>query len=288
LLKLKGDAGLRDLPVIIVSGMDLGGGIARCLEAGADDYLTKPFNPVQLRARIAACLDKKRLRDQERALLVRLQQEQARSEKLLLSILPAPIAERLKHGESSIVDVLEDATVLFADLVGFTELAAALPASETVRLLDEIFCGFDRLADKHGIEKIKTIGDAWMAASGVPQPRADHGEAAAELALEMQAFFAEFASRTRHPIRLRIGLHAGPVVAGVIGRNRFSYDLWGDTVNTASRMESHGVPGRIQVAATFAARLAGRYLFESRGAIPIKGLGSMNTAFLTGRAAAPS
>ncbi|HAB16567.1 MAG TPA: adenylate/guanylate cyclase domain-containing response regulator [Verrucomicrobiales bacterium] len=283
LLKLKSDSVLCDIPVIIISGFDLGGGIARCIEAGADDYLTKPFNPVLLRARIAACLDKKRLLDQERALAIQVQEEQARSEKLLLSILPAPVADRLKQGESSIVDALDEATVLFADLAGFTQLAATLSASETVRLLDDMFSGFDRLADLHGIEKIKTIGDAWMAASGVPRPRPDHVEAAAQLALEMLEFIEGVASRTKHSIRLRIGLHTGPVVAGVIGRHRFSYDLWGDTVNTASRMESHGIPGKIQVTTAVADRLQGRYSFEPRGPIPIKGLGSLPTLFLTGR-----
>lgn len=285
LLKLKGDPATADIPVIIISGFDLGSGIARCIEAGADDYLTKPFNPVLLRARIAACLDKKRLLDQERALALQVQEERERSEKLLLSILPGPIAERLKQGENTIVDALEDATVLFADLAGFTQLAAQLPASETVQLLDEIFGGFDRLAAQNGIEKIKTIGDAWMAASGVPRPRPDHVEAAAELSLGMLEFITGFAASTHHPIRLRIGLHSGPVVAGVIGRHRFIYDLWGDTVNMASRMESHGVPGRIQVTSAFAERLTGRYQFEPRGPIPVKGLGSLNTLFLTGRLA---
>ncbi|MFO1459154.1 MAG: adenylate/guanylate cyclase domain-containing protein [Verrucomicrobiota bacterium] len=283
LLKLKGDAALCDIPVIIISGFDLGSGIARCIEAGADDYLTKPFNPVLLRARIAACLDKKRLLDQERALAIQVKEERARSDKLLLSILPAPIADRLKKGENTIVDALDEATVLFADLAGFTELAARLAASETVQLLDEIFGGFDRLAERHGIEKIKTIGDAWMAASGVPRPRADHVEAAAELSLGMLEFLNGFAATTHHAIRVRIGIHSGPVVAGVIGRNRFTYDLWGDTVNTASRMESHGIPGRIHVSSAVAERLKGKYEFESRGPIPVKGLGNLNTLFLNGR-----
>jgi len=287
LLRLKGDAALCDIPVIIVSGFDLGGGIARCIEAGADDYLTKPFNPTLLRARIAACLEKKRLLDQERALALQVQEERARSERLLLNILPGPIAERLKQGGGTLVDSLGEATVLFADLVGFTELAATLTASETVQLLDDVFTQFDRLGERHGIEKIKTIGDAWMAASGVPQPRADHVEAAADLAMDMLAAIQVLAQRTHPPLQLRIGLHTGPVVAGVIGRNRFSYDLWGDTVNTASRMESHGIPGRIHVTGAVEERLRGRYSFEPRGPMPIKGLGMLHTQFLTGRLANP-
>ena len=285
LIRLKGDPEVADIPVIIISGFDLGSGIARCIEAGADDYLTKPFNPALLRARIAACLEKKRLLDQERALAVQVGEEQARSERLLLNILPAPIAERLKRGGGTIVDALDEATVLFADLAGFTGLAATLPASDTVQLLDDIFTRFDRLADRHGIEKIKTIGDAWMAASGVPEPRPDHIEAAADLALEMLEVIGDLRERADPPLRLRIGLHAGPVVAGVIGRHRFSYDLWGDTVNTASRMESHGVPDRIHVTSAVAGRLAGKFEFEPRGAIPIKGMGILETHFLTGRRA---
>ncbi|MBN8249064.1 MAG: response regulator [Verrucomicrobia bacterium] len=285
LLRLKGDPALCDIPVIIVSGFDLGGGIARCIEAGADDYLTKPFNPTLLRARIAACLEKKRLLDQERALALQVQEERARSERLLLNILPGPIAERLKQGGGALVDALGEATVLFADLAGFTELAASLTASETVQLLDDVFTQFDALGERHGIEKIKTIGDAWMAASGVPSPRADHVDAAAALALDMLAAIEAMASKTPVPLRLRIGLHTGPVVAGVIGRHRFSYDLWGDTVNTASRMESHGVPGRIHVTGAIEERLRGRFTFEPRGPIPIKGLGMLHTQFLTGRQA---
>lgn len=283
LIQIKGDVALCDIPVVIISGLDLDNGIARCIEAGAEDYLTKPFNPVLLRARLNACLDRKRLRDQERRLAAGLQSEQQRSEKLLLNILPAAIAERLKNGETNLVDAAEDATVLFADLVGFTELAATLPAPATVQLLDEIFSTFDELADRHGVTKIKTIGDAWMAVSGVPEPREGQAQAAADLALDLTVFAAFFASRTNQSITLRIGMHCGPIVAGVIGRHRFSYDLWGDTVNTASRMESHGVPGRIHVTAALRERLAGTHSFEERGVVPVKGKGDMTTWFLTGR-----
>lgn len=283
LLRLKADAALRDLPVLIISGLDLENGIARCIEAGAEDYLTKPFNPILLRARLRSCLEKKRLRDHERTLAAGLLAEQQRSEQLLLNVLPATIAARLKLGETNLVDATEDATVLFADLVGFTELAATLPAPATVQLLDEIFCAFDELADRHRVTKIKTIGDAWMAVSGVPEVRADHATAAADLALDLTTFCEGFASRTGHSVVLRIGIHCGPVVAGVIGRHRFSYDLWGDTVNTASRMESHGAPGRIHVSSVLRNRLAKTHRFEERGTMSIKGKGEMSTWFLLGR-----
>lgn len=283
LLRLKADPALRDLPVLIISGLDLEDGIARCIEAGADDYLTKPFNAVLLRARLASCLEKKRLRDHERALAEGLRAEQERSEQLLLNVLPAAIAARLKRGETNLVDATAAASVLFVDLVGFTQLAATLPAPVTVQLLDEIFCGFDELADRHGVTKIKTIGDAWMAVSGVPEARDDHASAAADLALGLVSFFEDFSRRTAHAVEIRVGIHCGPVVAGIIGRHRFSYDLWGDTVNTASRMESHGTPGRIQVTEAFRDALGDAFRLEERGPLAIKGKGEMTTWFLLGR-----
>ena len=283
LLRLKSDPALRDLPVLIISGLDLENGIARCIEAGADDYLTKPFNAVLLRARLASCLEKKRLRDHERTLAEGLRREQERSEQLLLNVLPAAIAARLKRGETNLVDATAAASVLFVDLVGFTQLAATLPASATVQLLDEIFCGFDELADRHGVTKIKTIGDAWMAVSGVPEAREDHATAAADLALGLVAFFEDFSRRTEHTVQVRVGIHCGPVVAGVIGRHRFSYDLWGDTVNTASRMESHGTPGQIQVSQAFRDQLGDAFVLEERGSLSVKGKGEMTTWFLRSR-----
>jgi len=207
-----------------------------------------------------------------------LQIEHAKSEALLDNVMPAAIASRLKRDETNIADRFAEASVLFADIVGFTTLSQTLTPDEVVRMLDRIFSQFDELVERHGVEKIKTIGDAYMVAAGIPTPRHDHAEALASLALAMQEVVASFDDR----LQLRMGIHSGPVVAGVIGRRRFHYDLWGDTVNTASRMESHGVPGEIQVSAATFARLDGTYSFEERGVVEIKGKGPMRTYFLRG------
>lgn len=211
-----------------------------------------------------------------------LEAERRKSERLLLNILPAPIAKRLKEREQAIADSFDDVTVLFADIVGFTPLSESVTPKELVDLLNEIFSSFDELAERHGLEKIKTIGDAYMAAGGLPEPRPGHDRAVAEMALEMRARVAESARRQGHPLEIRIGLHAGPVVAGVIGRSKFVYDLWGDTVNTASRMESSGVPGEIQVTEDIRARLAEDFVFEERGEIEVKGKGRIRTFLLVG------
>ena len=208
--------------------------------------------------------------------------EHARSERLLLNVLPAPVAARLKRRDEVIADRFDEATVLFADIVEFTPLSAALLPEEVVELLDDVFTRFDRLVDERGLEKIKTIGDAYMVAGGIPTPRRDHCEAVAEMALAMLRECD--GQRTRENwIRLRIGIDTGPVVAGVIGRRKFIYDLWGDTVNTASRMESQGVPGSIQVTERVRDRLLDRFRFEPREAIDVKGKGFMPTWLLLGR-----
>jgi adenylate cyclase len=173
--------------------------------------------------------------------------------------------------------------VLFADIVGFTPLAQVLPPAEAVVLLDRVFAGWDELADRYGLEKIKTIGDAYMVAGGIPAPREDHAEAIADMALEMGAEAKRCAEESDFPLAVRIGIDTGPVVAGVIGRAKFTYDLWGDTVNTASRMESHGVPGEIQVTERAYERLRGRYELRRRGTIEVKGKGPMTTYLLLAR-----
>jgi len=206
--------------------------------------------------------------------------EHERSERLLLNVLPEPIAVRLKRDEGVIADRFEHATVLFADIVDFTPISAAISPHEVVELLDAVFSDFDDLAERHGLEKIKTIGDAYMVAAGIPTPLPDHVRAVADMALAMLAV----AAAHREGLGLRIGIDTGPVVAGVIGRNKFIYDLWGDTVNTASRMESHGVPGKIQVTERVVVALGDDYVLESRGIIEIKGKGPMPTWFLRARA----
>jgi adenylate cyclase len=212
-----------------------------------------------------------------------LQIERAKSERLLLNVLPESIAERLKEREEVIADAFPDVTVLFADIVGFTPQAERVSPDRTLGMLNDLFSEFDRLAEERGLEKIKTIGDAYMVAGGLPEPTPGHAEAVAEMALDMMEVAGSRTLSDDEPVRLRIGIDTGPVVAGVIGRRKFIYDLWGDTVNTASRMESHGVPGCIQVTGRTHALLRDRYTFSEQQRVPVKGKGEMTTYFLTGR-----
>jgi adenylate cyclase len=274
---------LRHTPIIMLSGDDQQDSIVRGIELGAEDFLAKPFNPVLLRARIESSLQKKRLRDHEQSILDRLRFEQEKSDALLLNILPKPVADRLKEGHGAVVDSFPEVTVLFADLVGFTALAATRSPAEVVRWLNLIFSEFDRLAELHQLEKIKTIGDSYMAVSGIPEQRANHAEAAAGMALDMQEAIARLNTEHETAWQLRVGLHTGPVIAGIIGTKKFAYDLWGDTVNTASRMESHGSPGQIQVSDATYYRLRGWFKLSSRGQIEVKGKGPMTTYLLEGR-----
>ena len=221
-----------------------------------------------------------------------LSKEQEQTERLLLNVLPKSIAERLKQSPETIAEHFTDATVLFADLVNFTHIASSLSPIALVNLLNQIFSTFDRLSDHYNLEKIKTIGDAYMVVGGVPEQRPDHAQAIAAMALDMQTelsyFNAQFnahSKATNGCLTMRIGIHSGPVTAGVIGIKKFIYDLWGDTVNIASRMESQGVAGQIQVTAATYRALRDQYAFQHRGCIPIKGKGTMNTYFLVGKTA---
>jgi guanylate cyclase len=222
------------------------------------------------------------VRARERALAA-LEIEQAKSERLLLNVLPGPVAARLKEQEGIIADACPDVSVLFADIVGFTPLCRRLSASDVVALLDRVFARWDQLAVDHGVEKIKTIGDAYMVVGGIPLPRHDHPQAIAEMALAMGPEFARLATETGHALQVRIGIDTGPVIAGVIGRAKFIYDLWGDTVNTASRMESHAPPGAIQVTERTYERLRTHYEFRPRETIDVKGKGPMKPYLLLGR-----
>ena len=212
----------------------------------------------------------------------RIEHERSRAEELLHSILPAPIAERLKASRQTISDQYEEVTVLFADVVGFTTLAEKVTPARLVEILNEVFTRFDALAAAHGVEKIKTIGDAYMAVAGVPTASTDSAHAAARLALSMREELRLLAAGKEHGIQVRIGMSTGPVVAGVIGARKFAYDLWGDTVNTAARMEQHGLPGEIQVSQATFEHLKGRFQLTERGAIEIKGKGPMPTWLLVG------
>ena len=211
------------------------------------------------------------------------QHEHERSESLLANILPATIAERLKSNPHSIADSFPEATILFVDIVGFTKLSEAMAPEALVDLLNKVFSEIDDLTEKYALEKIKTIGDAYMVVAGAPKPRRDHAEAIAAMSLEIKDGFARLAAAGQHPLDFRIGIHSGPVVAGVIGKKKFSYDMWGDSVNTAARMESHGIPGEIQVSAHFQNLLKDKFLFVERGLIDIKGKGKLLTYLLKGR-----
>jgi class 3 adenylate cyclase len=243
--------------------------IVRGFELGAVDYVAKPFNAHELLARVNTHLT-----------IDRLHRE---NERLLLSILPAPVAERLKAGEGSIAEHFDEVSVLFADIVGFTTLSGTLSPQPLVEMLNDLFTRFDKLASQRRVEKIKTIGDCYMAVCGLPEPQVDHAGILADMALEMLSQVRDFNAARNSHLQIRIGLHTGPVVAGVIGRSKFIYDLWGDTVNTASRMESSGLPDRIQVTGAMRQALGAQYGFEERGEVDIKGKGLLQTWFLVGR-----
>jgi adenylate cyclase len=221
--------------------------------------------------------------DERKAAEIALRSEQEKSEQLLLNILPASIATRLKDNQTNqgaIASRFENVTILFADIVGFTQLATRLSPTDLVCQLNTIFSAFDKIAQKWGLEKIKTIGDAYMVVGGVPEPIANHAETIMLMALDMLTEINRFCHIDGHCYHLRIGIHTGPVVAGVIGIQKFSYDLWGDTVNVASRMESQGVVDRIQVSEATYLQLKERFTFEDRGEIEIKGRGPMQTYLL--------
>jgi class 3 adenylate cyclase len=210
---------------------------------------------------------------------VALQEARARADALLLNVLPPSIASRLKAApDAPIADRFESVTVLFADIVGFTPLSARLSPEATVEILNEIFTAFDAICERHGAEKIKTIGDGYMAVCGAPQPREDHAGVMARVALEMRDFMAS--QPTGEPLQVRIGLNTGPALGGIVGTSRFHYDLWSDAVNTAARMESHGEPGRVHITRATWERVRDRFLCEPRGVIQVKGKGALETWFL--------
>ncbi len=266
--RLKLDQDTAEIPVIFLTTKADVDDEQRGFDAGAVDYITKPISPPIVLARVQTHLSLKAAHE--------------RAERLLRNVLPAPIAERLKRDSATIADAAEAVSVVFADLVGFTQLAAARPPAEVVRLLDGVFRGFDACAAAAGVEKIKTVGDAYFAVAGLPEARADHAAAAARFALALRGSLAAYNAAEGLALRIRIGMESGPVVAGVIGTHKFSYDLWGDTVNAAARMESHGEPDRIQVGEHAARLLAGGFVLEARGEIDVKGKGPMHTWWLTG------
>lgn len=285
LQEMKADERLHAIPVIMISGLSENEAVMRCIEAGAEDYLPKPFNIVLLRARINASLERTRWRQREQRYLAELRIEKEKSEALLRNILPAPIVRRLSAGETTIADGFPAVSILFADLVGFTPIAAQMTPERLVDRLNDIVTSFDELALRLGVEKIKTIGDAYMAVAGLPEPRDDHADAIARFAMAIVGALAENDIIDGAPaFQLRVGIHTGPVVAGIIGHHKFIYDVWGDTVNVASRLESSSMPGRIQVSESTRHALADRYRFESRGMVDLKGRGPTPSFFLLGPA----
>jgi adenylate cyclase len=290
LTALRNDLARRHLPVIVSSGLDDLDAVVRCIELGAEDYLMKPLKSVIFRARVAATLERKRLRDIERLRLIQVQHErhllaleQEKSERLLLNVLPHTIAVRLKQGERTIAERFNGVTVLFADVVDFSSFASHTEPEDLVSMLNDLFSRFDQLADQHGLEKIKTIGDSYLVVGGLPERRADHADAIGTMALEMMNALEEFNQDRGGVIRMRIGLNSGPVVAGIIGRQKFSYDLWGATVNLASRMQSSGVPDCIQVSPATFELLQAKFELTPRGLVTCKGLGEVTTYLLNGR-----
>ena len=266
--RLKASEQWRQIPVIFLTAKTDTADIVKGFELGAVDYVAKPFNAHELLARVNTHLT-----------IDRLHRE---NERLLLNILPAPIAERLKSGDEHIADKFAEVTVLFADIVEFTKLAASMAAPSLVEWLNDLFTRFDLAANELGIEKIKTIGDAYMAVCGLPEVCEDHSERVLQLAQRLIRIAREFSTERGTSLHLRIGVNAGPVVAGIIGRRKFIYDLWGDTVNVASRMESHGVADAIQVTRPVFERLHDRYSFEARGSIEVKGKGQVEAWLLRG------
>jgi len=283
LRRLKDDPALRHIPVIMISALDEIDSIVRCIEAGAEDYISKPFDPVLLATRIDASLERKRLRDREHAFTLELQAEKSKSDALLLNILPATIVQRINRGEVAIADRFPEATILFSDLVGFTGLAGRSSPGQIIEILNRLFSSFDDLAKRFGLEKIKTIGDAYMVAGGLPEEQPDHAVAVAEMALGMLEEVGRIGRQFGENLEVRIGVHSGEVVAGIIGQHRFIYDVWGDTVNTASRLESSGVPNHIQISEATHHRIADKFRCELRGPIDVKGKGAMLTYFLRER-----
>ncbi len=274
---MKGSDRLRFIPVIMVSAISQLDSTIRCIEKGAEDYLVKPVEETLLWARVHASLERKYLRNKERDLLEQVQAEKQKSEELLYHIIPESVADRLRRGEENIADTIDDVTVLFADIAGFTQLSTDIEPSQLVQMLNQVFRYFDELAAKLRLEKIKTIGDAYMVVGGIPPHTEEHEKRSMDFATGALQFIRSYNQTSPVELKLRIGMHSGPVVAGVIGQTRFTYDLWGQTVNVASRMESLGVPGCVQVPESTYGRLGSIYSFTPRGKIEVKGVGEMET-----------
>ncbi|MEZ2303868.1 MAG: adenylate/guanylate cyclase domain-containing protein [Microcoleus sp.] len=274
--QLKANPKTQKIPVLMTTALDDKESVNQAFEVGATDYVTKPIHWPVLIQRVRRLIQQSQLYRQ-------LIESQEKTEKLLLNILPESIAQRLQAESTAdlvIADHFPNVSVLFADMVGFTKLAAEISPIELILKLNSIFSEFDKLTEEYGLEKIKTIGDGYMVASGLPIAREDHADAIVQIALAMQQAMARLNTETKEFHSLRIGIHSGPVVAGVIGTKKFSYDLWGDTVNTASRMEQYSFPGCIQVTEYTYKQLSKQHLFTAREIMDVKGKGKMKTYLL--------
>lgn len=252
---IKGSPRTREIAVVMLSADTDATKVSKCIELGADDYLPKPFNPTILRARVVSALRRRSLRALEAEYTAKIEKEKRESDVLLRNILPAEIAARLRGGETNIADSFDEAAVIFADVVGFTAITARMKAYEIVACLNRLFSEFDRLAEDHGVEKIKTIGDSYMAVAGVPFARSAYALDAARFAVEIVTVTKRLQASLPVPIAIRVGAHSGPVTAGVIGTRKFAYDIWGDTVNIASRLEQASQPNRVLMSAAMAMSL---------------------------------
>ena len=285
---LKSEEGDGTLPVLVITAQP--NEKLRALKAGALDFVSKPFDIAEVLARVQNLLQVRLLNLETQKLYKQVLVEQELSDMLLHNVLPQAIAERLKgrskltadHLSQAIVDSYAKVTVLFADIVGFTAFSQGVSPEVLVGVLNDLFTRFDHIAEHRGLEKIKTIGDCYMAAAGLPTVVSDHADRAAYMALDMIEAIEDFNANTQYPLNIRIGISTGAAVAGVIGKSKFLYDLWGDVVNTASRMESHGIAGRIQLSEATRLALIQPFSLEQRGVIEVKGKGEMNTWFLNG------
>jgi class 3 adenylate cyclase len=288
LSRMKADTVLRDIPVIMISALDEIQSVVRCLETGADDYLSKPFDPVLLRARIGASLERKRLRDEQRRKTAELEIaiEDARKERelsisLLRNILPTQVADELQGKGAVDPKYFEDVTILFTDFAGFTLATENLAAEDLVNVLHKYFTAFDSVITKYGLEKLKTIGDAYMLAGGLPVRSPSHPVDVVLAALELVDVVEQFHTEET-PWRIRVGVHTGPVIAGVVGIKKFAFDIWGETVNVASRMESCGTPNRINLSSRTYSRVKDFFQCESRGRIATKEGKELDMYFVKG------
>ena len=279
---IKNDPDTRDISVVVISADTDTEKVSKCIEIGADDYLPKPFNPTILRARIASALRKQSFRALEGEYMARIEQEKKHSEKLLRNVLPPEIAARLRNGENNIADQFEEATVIFADVVGFGKITARMRAYEIVGCLNRLFSEFDKLAEDVNVEKIKTVGDSYMAVAGVPTPRGNHARVAVKLALDMVAAAERLGPSLPTPFPIRLGVHSGPVMAGVIGTRKFVYDVWGDTVNMAARIEAASGANRVLASAATVKKIEeGEFKFDGPHKIETKDERTLEAFFVS-------